>query len=385
MKATTGKERRLIVRVGLFMALGLGMGALVIVLIGKERQLFEKKVMYRAAFENVDGLKLDSPVRLGGLDVGRVTSITFSPDLGDKRIQVQMEVSRRFAERVRADSVARVTNRGVLGDKAIDVSLGAPEAALIPDRGEIQTGSSGELSQMLKTSGEILDNTVIITRDLKAAVAAYTEPELRKDVSALVKSARMIVEEVEKGNGVLHALVYDKRTSSDVKQLIASLTQSAVRVDRSIAQVEEVLKEIREGKGTAHALIYDRQGAKAFEELGHAASQLSGLVADAQKSPNGAVHQLVYGDARGIFGDLGAAASDLKQITAQVKAGKGSLGAIINDPTVYEDLKILLGNVKRNRILKELVRYSITSGENVEKAGKVTDPGPPEPEASNKK
>jgi phospholipid/cholesterol/gamma-HCH transport system substrate-binding protein len=368
------------------MALGLGMAALVILLIGKERQLFEKKMVYRAAFENVDGLKLDYPVRLGGLDVGRVTSITFSPDLGDKRIQVQMEVSTRFAERVRTDSVARVTNRGVLGDKAIDISLGNPEAALIPDRGEIQTGTTGEISQMLKTSAEILDNTVIITRDLKTAVAAYTEPELRKDVSALVRSARTIVEEVEKGNGVLHALVYDKRATSDVRELLASLGRSAARVDHAISQVEDVLKEIREGNGPAHALIYDQKGAKAFEELGRAASQLSGLVDDAQKSPNGAVHQLIYGDARGIFGDLGVAASDLKQITAQVKAGKGSLGAIINDPTLYEDMKILLGNVKRNRILKELVRYSISaSGENVEKAGKVTDPGPPPPPAPEAK
>ncbi|MHB8874434.1 MAG: MlaD family protein, partial [Myxococcaceae bacterium] len=109
-------------------------------------------------------------------------------------------------------------------------------------------------------------------------------------------------------------------------------------------------------------------------ELGVAATELSTLVHDAKKSPNGAVHQLVYGDAREIFADLGSAAADLKRVTAKISAGEGSLGAVINDPTVYEDLKEVLGNVKRNRVLRELVRYSISNGEDLDKTGKVVDP-----------
>ena len=68
-------------------------------------------------------------MRLGGLGVGKVSKISFAPDLGDKRIIVTMEISNRFQERIRDDSVARVTGRGVLGDKAIDISLGSPDEA----------------------------------------------------------------------------------------------------------------------------------------------------------------------------------------------------------------------------------------------------------------
>ena len=55
------------------------------------------------------------------------------------------------------------------------------------------------------------------------------------------------------------------------------------------------------------------------------------------------------------------------------RSGEGTLGAVINDPTVYEDLKEVLGNVKRNRVLRELVRYSISNNENLDAVGKPQD------------
>jgi phospholipid/cholesterol/gamma-HCH transport system substrate-binding protein len=363
MSTPATRERRFAIRAGLFVAGGLLLASVVIILIGKERRVFERQNTYRGAFENVDGLSLDSPVRLGGLDVGHVSAITFSPDLGDKRIVVQMEISQKFGERIRADSVARVTSRGVLGDKAIDISLGTPTAALIPSGGEMQTGSSGDISSLLKASGEIIDNSVAITRDLRTAVSAYTSPQIRDDVAGMVKNARGILDEVQNGRGVLHTLIYDKKATEDYKTLLASVSHSATRLDGAIGEAEQILHDVREGNGTAHALIYDAKGAHALDELGAAANELAQVIHDAKSSPNGAVHQLVYGDARGIFADLGQAAADVKAITGKVRAGEGSLGAIIKDPTVYEDLREVLGNVKRNRVLRALVRYSIENGE----------------------
>jgi phospholipid/cholesterol/gamma-HCH transport system substrate-binding protein len=371
------RDRRIVIRAGLFVGLGLLLAGVVIFLIGKERNLFDKQVIYFGAFENVDGLVLDAPVRLGGLQVGRVTKISFAPDLGDKRIMVTMEVATQFRDRIRRDSVARVTGRGVLGDKAVDISLGSPEAEAIPSGGEITTGTSGDISSLLKATGEIIDNAVGITRDLKSGVAAYTAPEVRNDVAVLVKSARNIIEEIEGGKGVAHTLIYDKRASDEVRALLASASSSAARLNGAIGEAEGILKEVRTGNGTAHALIYDQKVAMAINNLGAAANEVSTLIHDAKTSKDGAVYQLVYGDARSMLGDLGIAARDIRDITTKIKAGEGSLGGVINDPTVYEDLKEVLGNVKRNRILRELVRLSISNNENLDKVGKPS--GAPAP------
>jgi phospholipid/cholesterol/gamma-HCH transport system substrate-binding protein len=75
------------------------------------------------------------------------------------------------------------------------------------------------------------------------------------------------------------------------------------------------------------------------------------------------------------MGNLNAMSSDLRGIVADLKSGKGTLGALLVDPSVYEDVKLLLGNVQRNETLRALVRYSIKQGEQAPGV-EVKDPGP---------
>lgn len=367
------RERRIIIRAGLFIALGIALALLVVFVIGKERNLFDKQNVYTGAFENVDGLQFDSPVRLGGVNVGRVTSIKFGSDLEDKRIIVTMEVVKKYEERIRKDSVARITNRGVLGDKAVDISIGSQGEPAMPDGAELTTGSSGDISSILKATGEIIDNTVGITRDLRTGVASYTNKEMVSDVAEIVKSTKNIMREVEQGKGLAHTLIYDRSIPNDVKAVIAQISQSAVKLDSAIVRVDGLLADVKTGEGSLHALIYDKQIATSISDLGKAAEEVSTLVNDAKTRKDGVVYQLVYGDSRVLLSDLGQAAADIKALTTKISKGEGSLGAIINDPTVYEDLKEILGNVKRNRILRELVRYSISNSEQVDKAGKPVE------------
>lgn len=377
VESREARERRIIIRAGIFVALGLTIAGVVVFLIGKERNLFQAENTYVAAFENVDGLALDSPVRLGGVTVGRVAEISFGKDLSDRRILVKLELGAHFAERVRRDSVARVSMRGVLGDKAVEISLGSAEEPLVPAGGELQTGSSGDISSVLKATGEVIDNAVSITRNLNVGVAAYTGENIQKDVASIISSARGIMEEIQSGKGAAHALIYDRRTAEEIRELVARAASVAAHLDGAIASVDAVLTDIRTGPGSLHALIYDRKVATAVTDLGDAADAVAKLIQDARTQRDGAIYQLVYGDARTMLTDLGKAASELKAITERINKGEGSVGGLINDPTVYEDLKEVLGSVKRNWILRELVRASISRGERLEGTGKPQNPPPP--------
>ena len=51
--------------------------------------------------------------------------------------------------------------------------------------------------------------------------------------------------------------------------------------------------------------------------------------------------------------------ADLRDIVRDMKQGKGTIGALLVDPSIYEDMKRVLGNVERNSVLRALVRYSI--------------------------
>ncbi|MFP2928126.1 MlaD family protein [Pyxidicoccus sp. 3LG] len=362
-------ERRLALRAGMFVFIGLVVAGVVVFFIGQESRLFERQAEYRTYFSNVQGLSDESPVWLGGLKVGKVTGIYFSPDPKDPRLEVRLKVSSKYTDRVREDSVAQLSSMGVLGDKAVDISLGSPTAPPVEPGGELKSSTSGDLASLLSSAGQVMEDTTAISKSLRVAVESYADPALAKDVARSMASLRGLLEEVEKGDGVLHALIYDKAAGREVRTLLANASDAAQRVDGAVGHLEALLREVRTGDGTAHALIYGDEGATALRELGEAAGQLAGLIEDAKKSPNGAVHQLVYGDASGMFADLGSAAADLKKITSTVAKGDGTVGGLISDPTVYEDLREVLGNVKRNRILRALVRFSLNNREDLEQIG----------------
>ena len=61
--------------------------------------------------------------------------------------------------------------------------------------------------------------------------------------------------------------------------------------------------------------------------------------------------------------NLNAMSDDLRAIVGNLKQGRGTLGALLVDPTVYEDIKSAIGNVERNEVLRALVRYSIKADE----------------------
>ncbi len=125
-------------KVGLFVILGLFLMMLAVFLIGDTSRLWESKTDYRAAFKDVGGLKPGSPVRMGGLDIGTVLSVGYDKNLGDTRIFVKMAIVREQARRIRGDSIATIGNKGLLGDKMVEISVGSPaqpeldHAQLIP-------------------------------------------------------------------------------------------------------------------------------------------------------------------------------------------------------------------------------------------------------------
>ena len=375
-ETATQRERRLVVRAGLFVGLALVLFGIVVLLIGKENRLFDRQVRYHAFFENVEGLKRDSPVWLGGLEVGRVVSISFSPDLGDKKIDVVLEMSKTFAPRVRTDCVARVGGRGVLGDKEIDISLGTSEGDPIPINGAIPSGSSGDLTSLLKSGGALMDNLVASSENVRKLTDAFSDPEVAKNLTSSLASVKSILLGIEKGNGTLHALIYDPQGAAQTRRLLDKLADASGQAERALDQVSMILEAARKGDGALHALLYDPKAGKAVGQLGDAAGELATILHDARTTENGAVHQLVYGDAKDLFKNLGMMSDDLRVITGKIRAGEGTLGALVVDPSIYDDLRTVLGNVKRNKVLQELVRITVSNRGSLEQAGRPVDGKP---------
>ena len=97
---------------------------------------------------------------------------------------------------------------------------------------------------------------------------------------------------------------------------------------------------------------------------------------EAIRKGNGIAHALIYGDddTQHVMGNVNAMSDDLRAIVARIRQGKGTIGALLVDPTVYEDIKSAVGNVERNQVLRALVRYSIKADEQRPPAPRVEAP-----------
>lgn len=96
-----------------------------------------------------------------------------------------------------------------------------------------------------------------------------------------------------------------------------------------------------------------------LKNLNKVTQNLVVLTGDIQKN-KGLLNTMVYGDSGT---KLDKSLGNLEEILRKINSGEGTLGALVNDPTLYEDVKYLMGGAKRSNVLKYFMRSFIESGE----------------------
>jgi len=374
---STKRSRTL--KVGVVAAGALVLSIIAVFLIGENRRAWDSKVTYVARFKDVGGLKPGSPVRLGGIDVGSVTAVRHDetkPE--DPLIYVVIAVAKNEAARVKPDTKAKVAGKGLLGDKMIILEGGDPRALPAPDKSTI--ASDIDAKDFMARLDEISAKADMTMEAVKKTSESLADPQVAEDLKASTHALRVILEGVAKNDSAAHKFLFDPEEGKRIDRILANLEATSANASRASADAREIADRAKTGPGLVHTLVYDDQ----------LASGTTGTMVElhnslkALRTGNGLGHAIVYGDdsTQHVMGNVNAMSDDLREIVANVKAGRGTVGALLVDPTVYEDIKTLVGNVERNQVLRALVRYSIKQTEEKPHAT-VTDahmkPEKPEP------
>jgi phospholipid/cholesterol/gamma-HCH transport system substrate-binding protein len=354
------------VKVGLFVIFGLALTMAGVLLIGSTQLLWEPRTDYKTAFADVAGLKPGAPVRTGGLDIGQVTGVDHSSDPHDTRIFVTLSIVKKEAARIRTDTIARVTNKGLLGDRMIELSVGSPDAPILaPDK----LIASEEPADMFAAANRLAAQAQETISKLEPLAQSLGDPKFAADIRGSAEDLHSLLDAMVHGSGTMHRIFYDHQEADQVDALLGSLQRTATHLDATLADVQDVTAHIKSGPGIANALVYDGELSR------NAAGTLAELHQDfvAIRQGNGLAHTVLYGDegTQHVMANINAMSDDLRVIVAGVRQGKGTLGALLVDPTVYEDLRAAIGNVERNEVLRALVRYSIKADE--KKGATATD------------
>ena len=121
----------------------------------------------KVLFNFANGIALNSPVRLAGIEVGEVDSIDIYYDSGENRTRVELSAWIKSKEyRIEEDSKAVINTLGLLGEKYLEIFPGTSEKTL--DEGSVLVGVDPiSTENMAMELMELLDSFKVIAKRLE--------------------------------------------------------------------------------------------------------------------------------------------------------------------------------------------------------------------------
>lgn len=355
-------------KVGIFVTAALVIGGILVFVIGNRSAMFTPKIHYEAVFASVDGLRSGSPIRVAGLEVGTVDDVRFGDD---GQVHVGLEISSDAAAFVREGSTARVGSKGLLGDQLVEITVGQGER--LPPGSTIPAAQSSLLTTFLGATGRDAEGIVHNLNELSDALA---QEQFRQDLQDIAHNIATLTRLIAENDGLARRLMTDPSLADDVQGTVVAFRTTGNELSQAARSVRAIAGEVQHGDGTAHGLIYGQEGLQLIGNLASTAGEAATILRDIRTGDNNA-HALLYGDEAGdLIENLTAMSADLRAIVADVRAGRGTIGGLLVDPSIYEDVKRLVGNLERNEILRSLVRYSIREDRPREPAARPEVPEP---------
>lgn len=282
--------------VGLFLLIGFGVIATMIVLFGRVGQGMQDNYPIIVRFPNASGLVKGSDVLLSGARIGVVTQ---APTLAGTNYEVEVEISLRSAVQVPRNSIFQIRSSGMLGDSYVDV---VPPAQFQPSDfakpGETIPGQrTGGLDDLTNKGSQLMDTL---------------NSETLKKVSAAL-------DEIKVATTNLNEKLLSEKNLKNVEDTFANLKTTSEQFSK-----------------TAHSL----------DLVVNRTEQVVDSAKGTMKTIDGAA-----GDLRLTLGDFRKTSESARSLLNKATAGDGPLGMLVSDRKTADDLKALIANLRRSGVL----------------------------------
>lgn len=257
-----------------------------------EMPLFSQTYILNAEFERVDGLVRGSPVLMRGVKIGSVSRIAFDGDA--------LKVTMTFSDDdipVTEGSVAYVRSVQII-EKAIEIERGDTNVKLETGstiQGVYDSGIMGKVREVGEESSQSLTQSVERLNSVLGQVdelmdAGGGRENLEGSLSGLNSTLSMVED------------VVDNR-KDEIEASVSHLRNTLRRLDQLSSGQEEEIQNI-----------------------------ISNLETTTSRLNN-------------ISGEMDLLASELNEVVRKINEGEGSLGKLVNDPSLYDNLDSLSGNL----------------------------------------
>ena len=281
--------------------------------------LFSKETKYYIVYENIQGLVSSNPVQIKGLKVGQVSNITFTDGQYNN---IVVEIIIKHGYKIPKGSIGKIYSADLMGSKSI----------------EIITGKSLEYMK----DGDTLQSD--IEKSLQEQVRLEVLP-IKKKAESLMSSMDSIFSGIE--------YVFNKKTQenimtsiSNIKKTFENLEYTTRRFDTIISSgnITSIIKNV--DAITTTIKLQNKNITKTIANISTISDTLVKM--NVSRTLLSANHSLLMFDS----------------IVTKINQGDGTLGQLIKNETLYNDMKTvsksldsLLIDVQKNP--KRYVHFSI--------------------------
>lgn len=298
--------------------------AIALLIIGynflKGNSIFSSETELYALYSQVDGLGVSKPVLINGFQIGRVDKLELQ---ADGRIKATLKIKDQYE--IPINTIARLESTDLLGGKAVVMVL----------------GNSKEYAQ----DGYVLN--------------ANVEKSLMESVQPVQKKAELIITKMDSiltsVNSILNPSFQKNvdKSFTSIASTLGSLEATSKKVDALVgsesAKLSGILSNVE-----AITLNFKNNGAKIDAVLNNL---------------NTVTDKVAALNFKTTIDNANKAVADLQGMVSELKAGKGSLGKLLTDEEMYNNLNsasknldALMIDLKANP--KRYVHFSVFGGGN---------------------
>jgi phospholipid/cholesterol/gamma-HCH transport system substrate-binding protein len=288
-------------------------------------------------YEFSGNLQSGAAVKISGIKVGKVDEVRYlggeiDPDTG-KRVQVRVVawVEERVRDSIRKNAEFFINTQGVLGEQYLEIQPGSWDQPPLDPSHTVIGVSPPRTDLIVARLYEFLDSITALLKDDKDVIRDFLQSGASavRSIDELLKANKSEIARLltnldalsREGAALLASLRNGVGDAATLKATLANVEAISASVKRDINPLIDKAKRALDGVDRATSAI----GPAQKEQLARALDQLV--------SVGGKVDRLA-GDAQALMSD--------------VKKGKGTAGALLVDEQIYDDLKELVRDLKRN-------------------------------------
>ena len=288
------EKSRLETKVGLFVLIGLALLAALMIQFSKSTSLFRGTYNVNLHTENVGGLKNKSAVLLAGVQVGSVQKIDLAPD--GKSVTIRLQIYKNFP--IYHDALFVIEQAGFLGDQFVSIIPTSNAPPTLADGAEVDCQKPFNLQQVARDAAGFIQRIDETAKKLDDSVT---------DLRSQVLNAQTLA---DFGTSIKNLRLFTEQAIDTVKNINGIVNTNGMQISFAVS----------------NAVLFSAGLLQLEDSAGTILATNSVNINQATK-------------------DIAETTATFKQLAADLQAGKGLAGTVLQNPELATNVQTIAANL----------------------------------------